>query len=365
MFSRIKYINYPSAIRKKMVAKEKSKRKRKKPVGKIVLAVILVLILALAGALVASWYKGRASQQSDFTLDADTVGVENGTAPIIKDSGKTVTYKGKTYKYNSNIVSFALIGIDKESMGLDNGVVGTGGQSDTIAVLAYDVSTGLSKIIVVPRETMTEVSTYDVNGGYLDIKKMQICLAYAYGDGARTSCENALSSISRLLFGMQINHYIALDLDGITAINDAVGGVEVTCLETIGQFTEGKTVTLMGDMAEDYVRDRRHDIVNADTARRARQKQYIEAFVSKAMGMIKKDFALVPRLWSFTTDYTVTDLTVNDVTFLSSVALRKSFELGEFSTVPGTYSMGERYAEYTADEDALFELVLNTFYTVV
>lgn len=366
MFSRIRYINYPATIRKKMVARDRRKGKndkKKKPVGIIILCVLSALVLAFSGLVTASWFKGRSSSQTVVSLDTDAIMTKDGPTPVILDDGQTITYEGKTYAFNTNIVTFAFIGIDKESMGLDDGVVGTAGQSDTIAILAYDTATGQSKIIVVPRETMVDVNTYDVNGGYLDIKKMQICLAYAYGDGAETSCNNAMTSISRLLYGMTINHFISLDLDGIVAITDAVGGVEVTCLETIDEFTEGETITLNGEMADDYVRGRRHDIVDADTYRRARQKQYVEAFLTKVMGMVKSDFSVVPRLWNFATDYMVTDLTVNDATYLATVALRRSFALGEFNTVPGTYAMGERYAEYTVDSDALFELILDTFYT--
>ncbi len=362
MFSRIKYINYPSFARKKMIEKEKKKNKKNRSVIKTILTVILLIFILLAAALTVSWFKGRSAAKSEATLDSDAVVLEDEPAPVITNSGEVITYKGTTYSYNSNIVTFAFIGIDKATMGLDNGIVGTGGQSDTIAILAYDVSTGGSKIIVVPRETMVDVSTFDINGCYLDIKKMQICLAYAYGDGAKTSCENALSSISRLLFGMKINHYIALDLEGLVAVNDAVGGVDVTCLETIGQFKEGERITLLGQMADQYVRDRRKDIVDADTFRRARQKQYIESFVSKTMGLIKKDFTLVPSLWTKASDYMVTDLTVNDATYLASVALSRSFTLGEFKTVPGTYAMGKDFVEYTPDTDALFELILDTFY---
>ena len=365
MFSRIKYISYPSFIRKKMVARDKEQRRKKlkKSKGKIVIAVAVLLLLALAATVTVIWLKGRNKARSGVSLDIENVVIGDGSSPVIRDSGKSVIYKGNTYNFNENVVSFALIGIDKETMGLDYGVVGTGGQSDTIAVLAYDTETGKSKIVVIPRETMTEVSTYSANGSYLDIQNMQICLAYAYGDGKELSCRNAISSIDRLLFGIQINHFVALDLDGIVALNDAVGGVELTCIETIGQFTEGERVNLIGDMADKYVRDRRMDRVDADSARRARQKQYIEEFVSKTMKMAKKDLSLIPRLWSFASDYMISDLSADDVVYLSGVALIRNFELGDFTTVPGEYRMGERYAEYHADETALFELVLDTFYT--
>lgn len=347
----------------KMKAEINRKKKKKKKTIKIIVAVFLVIILSFAAVITAAWFRGRSAAKSEVSIDENAVVIEKGPAPVIRNSGKTITYKGTTYTFNSNIVTFAFIGIDKNSMGLKNGIVGTGGQSDTIAVLAYDLSDGSSKVIVIPRETMADIDTFDTKGGYVDIKKAQICLAYAYGDGAKSSCEKTINSISRLLFGMKINHYVTLDVDGIPALNDAVGGVNVTCLETIGQFTKGEKITLYGNDAVSYVRNRRKDTVDADSARRERQKQYIKAFVSKALKKVRKDFTVVPRLWSTASDYMITDMTLNDATYLASVALSRNFTFGSFSTVPGSYTMGETYAEYYADNDALFELVLDTFYT--
>lgn len=350
--------------RDKSERKDKVRKNKKKLIVLLILAFILVLIAAACSTFFVLAARGKkAARTDDFNIDTGSVGIERGTPPVITDSGKTITYKGERYSVNESIVPVLLIGVDKEKMGLDKGVVGTAGQADTIAVMAYNTSSGEVMVIVVPRETMAEINTYDTHGNYLDIKKMQICDAYAYGDGGHSSCDNLISSVERLLFGIDIKHYLALDLDGIVALNDAIGGVEVTCLETIGRFSKGEKITLIGEDADHYVRDRRKDIVDADTYRRERQKQYMQAFAGKTISLVKKDFRLLAKMWSYASGYTVTDLSLDDVTYFSTIALRHNFNLSSFSTVPGEYSMGNKYAEYYVNEDELFELMLSTFYT--
>ena len=46
---------------------------------------------------------------------------------------------------------------------------------------------------------MADVDVYSESGVYSGINKEQICLAYAYGDGQHTSCENVLKSVKIML----------------------------------------------------------------------------------------------------------------------------------------------------------------------
>lgn len=78
----------------------------------------------------------------------------------------------------------------------------------------------------------------------LGTEKQQICLSYSYGDGKESSCENTVNSVQRLFYNIPINTYFSLDLDGISALNDSVGGVDVVSPETIGEFVEEKAITL-------------------------------------------------------------------------------------------------------------------------
>lgn len=77
---------------------------------------------------------------------------------------------------------------------------------------------------------MVDIDLYTVGGEFVRTENMQLCLAYAYGDGGTSSCENVTTAISRILANVPVEKYFALDLSGIAPLNDAVGGVTVTSL---------------------------------------------------------------------------------------------------------------------------------------
>lgn len=346
------------------------KKNRAARVVIVLLIVCLTVETAAVAFLFVNWKSGSKKIASgndnvNIRIDTNSDGEDDddNSTPIIHNSGKTIDYNGSTYEYNENIVSFAFLGVDRRTFGLKDNALGTAGQADVIIIAAYNTVGSEMKFIVVPRESMVDIDTYYVDGGFAGIDHAQICLAYAYGDGRETSCDNMLTSINRLFFGIPISYYACLDLDGIAPLNDAVGGVTLTCIEDFEEFKKGETVTLDGEAAENYVRSRSETEVNADTARRARQKQYIECFASKALKKIKSSSAFAAKLYSIAKKYGVTNVSLDDATYLASTVLTKNVTFDDFTTVPGIYTMGKVYAEYEVNEDALFELILDTYYT--
>lgn len=95
---------------------------------------------------------------------------------------ETIEYNGNKYVYNSDVIAIAFMGVDKRDLGLDNGSVGTGGQSDADILLTINTKTGKAKAIAIPRDTMVDVDLYSESGIFLRSEKMQLCLSYAYGD---------------------------------------------------------------------------------------------------------------------------------------------------------------------------------------
>lgn len=75
-----------------------------------------------------------------------------------------------------------------------------------------------------------------------------------------TSCQYMVDAVSNLFYGMPINGYVALNMNAVAMINDAVGGVTVTVPEDMTQvdpsFAEGAAVTLTGDQALKFTRYR-------------------------------------------------------------------------------------------------------------
>lgn len=109
---------------------------------------------------------------------------------------------------------------------------------------------------------MTEIEVFDYFGEPLGTETQQLTLAYAFGDGREESCELTAEALSKLLFGLKIDGYFAVNMDSISYFNDAVGGVPVTVDDEMvaNQYPEdfkmGETVNLTGDLTEKYVRFR-------------------------------------------------------------------------------------------------------------
>ena len=345
---------------KKRRHKNKSKRrmKRWKKVLISIGCVFLSLILLVVGTFTYLFIKGGSE-----LLD----GNYSITAPQdveTQNDGEFVVYNGKTYQYNKNITNILFMGVDKRELQKTE-VQGTGGQADVIVLLAVDTKTGKISMINISRDTMTDVTVYSANGGYVGSEKQQLCLSYAYGNGKETSCENTVNSVQRLFYNIPIKSYLALDLDGISAVNDSIGGVDVTSPETIDSFVKGQNYHLEGELAESFVRSRNHESADANTLRMQRQQVYVQQFMDKVISATKKQITTPVDLFNASSPYTCTNLNPSKILYLAqSVVLSDGMSV-EMSTVPGEAKMGETYAEYYVDEGKFYEQFLNVFYNQV
>ena len=317
------------------------------------------MVIAISGTFAVLTLMGRSQ------IDEVDKGVETNKYSVSYDEGKTVVYNGKTYELNQNIVTVVGIGVDREGFGLIGDKVGTGGQADTIIVAALNLDTGKVSAVMIPRDTMVDVDQYSVSGTYVGVERMQICLSYAYGDGKTTSCENVITSVERLLYGIPINLYGVLELQGIPYLNDAIDGVTVQSLETFGKFVEGQKITLFGEDAVTYVRARNASVLNSDAVRRERQIQYIRSFVQKAASSALKDFGIITKLYNTAAEYSFTNISLSKLTYLATTLLTKGISFDSITSLGGKLVDADPYPEYIVDEQAVFETVLNIFYVPV
>ena len=63
---------------------------------------------------------------------------------------------------------------------------------------------------------MTEIEVFDYFGEPLGNETQQLTLAYAFGDGREESCELTAEALSKLLFGLKIDGYFAVNMDSIS-----------------------------------------------------------------------------------------------------------------------------------------------------
>lgn len=355
--------NNPNPVHHKP-KKHKKKKQKMKTRKKVVIAIIsslLALILIFVSTALTLFFKGKneMSINDDFVITAP-----KNDDIIVQNKGETVVYKGNTYLLNKNLTNALFIGIDKREMttGLVNGL---GGQADVLALIAVDTKTGKSTLINISRDTMADVTLYSQSGDYVGTKNMQICLSYAYGDGKKTSCENTVTSVQRLFYNIPIQSYFALDLDGISVLNDSVGGVDVVSPESIGGFKEGQSYHLEGEEAESFVRLRNTEAVDSNNQRMLRQQAYVQAFLNEAVSRTKEKWTTPLDIYNASADYSHTNLNASKISYLATTVFTSSGISLETASVPGEIKMGEEFAEFHTDEEAFYELFLSVFYNKI
>ena len=237
-----------------------------------------------------------------------------------------------------------------------------GGQADFLLLIVLDRQEHTIQTLAIDRDTITEIPVLGVLGDAMGTRQTQICLAYGFGDGAEQSCELQVQAVSTLLGGIPISNYIAMRMDGIAALNDAVGGVPVTLQDDFSaldaQMIPGNTLTMNGRQAEYFVRKRLRIGAETNESRMARQETYLRAFyVALKQNMNETGERALQRVLNETEPYLTTNMSrgrminllwgCRDDTLLDPLHIEGEHVIGE-----------DGFTEFHADERALEGLIL-------
>ena len=327
------------------------------------------LVLQIAGK--NSLYSRADSSSLVMTLSG--MAVELGDA--VQDDGAEdwqegdIRYNGIHYRYNADVLTFLFMGIDEmgEVKPAEDSM--SGGQADAVFLLVLDPHEKEISVIGIPRDTMAEVEVYSREGVYQGKRKVQIALQHAYGDGGALSCERSMAAVSNLFYGLPIHGYCAVNMGAVPLLNDAVGGVSLKALETLDfgsyHMEAGEEIHLEGMQAYYYLHDRDTTSFNSAGRRRERQKQYLAAYAAAALEAVKADITFPITLYNTLSKYMVTDVTVDEVSFLAPQVSGYRFGGENMYVLSGSTIMGERFEEFHVDEEALYRLILEVFYEEV
>lgn len=352
-----------------MTSSQNETKKKMKKSTKILLSVVCsftAVVLAVAITAVAVWYSGKANM-----TEKDVIITNSDTTTNEEDD--TVEYNGVRYKYNKNISTVLCMGIDNERK-QSNGayVVGRAGQADAVYLIAVDTATGKTTVIGIPRDIITDVDLYTTSGSFMETQKTQICLAYAYGDGKQKSADNTAKSVSRLLYGMPVNSYFAVDEKSIVPLHNAVGPITVIANENITgscviNFRKGEEIKLTGSNVFGYLQARNDKTVDASVLRLERQLDYLKKYTSAVIEKSKSDLLFPVKLYNKVQKNAVTNLDVARVTYLATSVLKNREQVSlQFIQIEGEQRLGEDgFAEFYPDEDKLLQLVMEVFYTKI
>ena len=316
----------------------------------------------------------------------------------------TRQYNGQTYyaRPSGELTTVLLIGYDHNAEGQLEELHGysNGGQADFLLLVVLDHRYDQIHLLQIDRDTMARVRVTDAKGRQHDRSAIQICLAHAYGNTREANNANTVLAVETLLGieaaddGACIDWYMAMDISGISRLNDLLGGVTITIREDLTQIdpamTAGARLTLTGDQAEKFCRSRRGVGDQTNASRMERQKQYMEAASGRLLELSRADADYGLKLldgmgviydmaaqsyggYSFGPAYEGTETgdaagrwlmtSAQRKTIVAALANALDYELLETETLPGEHSLGTNgYIRYDLVKDAGVHWALSVFY---
>lgn len=298
----------------------------------VLLGVFVVALAAVGGSYL--WFRsqvGTANERVDpdilaaleekpsttLTTRPPTTTSSSATGPgSTSTSVESTTTSTEPPVERPSGMNLVLLGADKRAEGSSEV---TEGRSDVIILVHIDPEQNFLSMLSVPRDMRAKVPGY----GYHKINA-----AYAYGGGALV-----IRTIQSVL-GVDLDHYMGVDLEAFKAITDELGGVYI---DVDRPYADGKIVfdpgyqLLDGLQALRFVRTR-HD-QNIDFGRNERQQRFLAAVREQAMGW---NLPLkLPGLISAVFDHVDTDLGANDVLRLAYWATKLDGSRIKSSAVTG------------------------------
>lgn len=235
---------------------------RRRPVRRtlISLGVLgLVLALVVGGGLwfVSNRYGGNIDRVGDVFATLQDDARPAAASPV--DQPETTAAP----------VTFLLVGSDTRADVAPGDLPDA--RSDAIMLARFAGDREHAQVVSLPRDSWVDIPGH----GYDKINA-----AYALGGPP------LLIQTIEQLTGVRIDHYAAIDFDGLIQVTDDLGGIDVVVSETTSNgphtFTAGLN-HLDGDRARWYV-GQRYDLPGGDFDRVRRQQNYLRAMFTKLFG---------------------------------------------------------------------------------
>ncbi len=323
-----------------------AKGRNNRSVITIVLVVILAVVVAFSG------FKFYEAVNVGVTDSDDT-----------EHTSKSVTVDGVNYFPRQDITVIMLMGIDESGPVQKSDSYVNTGENDMVALAVFDEVEKTYNVLVLNRDTMMDVRVLGIGGKEAGTIFAQLALAHTYGSGLEDSCENTVRTVSDFLSGLAIDYYVSMNMDAISILNDAVGGVTVNVTDDFSKVDESipmGEVTLTGEQALSFVQTRKDVADQLNVSRLERHKEYIGNFVSSFNEKVKESDTFVLEVYEDVAPYIVSDCSINS---MSSMLNRYAdYTLNEVVTPDGENVYSGEYMEFYADEANLQKLILDMFY---
>ena len=308
--------------------------------------LVLVLVILYSGLRILESTVLRPSQEQ-----------------AVQQTSKTITRDGKEYFPRQDITVVMVMGIDQYGPVTSSNYYRNKGSADSVMLLIFDETNRDCTVLYLNRDTMLTMDVLGVRGEYAGTTYGQLALAHTYGTGLEDSCVNVKSTLMNYLHGLTIDYYVAMNMDAIPILNDAVGGVRVTVTDDFSKVNPTITMgelTLRGDQVIDYVRTRKDVGDQKNVTRMERQKEYVDGFLKALMEKEQADVEFALRLYEQVAPYIVTDC--SSTTLSGMLDRYADFTVAGAITPEGENLIEDGHYAFYVDEEKLDELILRLFY---
>ena len=234
-------------------------KKKKSTTFKVIITILILLFVVIIGIAIYAFAKFHSLNNSI-------------NEPLDRDHSQL---RQKNLK-DGDPMTVVLYGIDDDAQRHQENL---GQRSDSIVLMSINPKDNKTVMVSVPRDTKTEIV------GHNSTEKLNH--AYAYGGP-----KMAVHSLEKLM-DVPVDHYIAINMDGVKTVIDNLGGVNITSdttFTTTGtegkyNFEQGKSYKMDGKQALAYMRARKEEGAGGDGGRQLRQQQVITSVAKEAFSM--------------------------------------------------------------------------------
>lgn len=277
--------------------KHRTKITKEKPKKRILKWFLLSTIIIV---LLVSSYGIYTFVQVKSALDHSTVDLDR--------KGDKSELRENNITFSKDPISILLIGVEDYAKDTDSG------RADTQIVVTLDPNSKQIHLVTIPRDTRVRIENA---GEYSGIHKINA--AYTYGDITGYGAVKLQIETVEKLLNIPIDHFVAVNFDGLRDIVNTLGGVTIDVKEGFWEkniydnskieFKKGKTL-LNGEESLAFVRMRKRD-VNATYSRDERQRQFLKAVINQAMSA--KTIFKVGQISDILGKNVETDLSAKDI----------------------------------------------------
>ena len=230
------------------------------------------------------------------------------------------------------------------------------GRSDSMLLIRLDPALRSVKILSIPRDTQVPIPDYGVT---------KINAANVYG-----GAELAQEVVSEKLNGVQIDRYVRVDTQGLAALVDALGGIEVNVPKRMKYEDKTQKLkidlyagmqTLNGEQAEGFSRFRYDE--EGDIGRIGRQQVVVKAIKAK---IANPSVVLhLSDLLSAMQSHVDSDLSFDELTAIATFVMTLKPDQIQTSSLQGRPSARDefRFSYWIASPDDVDQAISNVFTT--